>query len=199
MPSSELLEQVEKHIKNLLSAEILQGRPFHNFDHTFHVVQKCDELATHYNLSLEDREILLTAAWFHDIGYIRGNINHEEDGAKIASAFLNDRNLPSEFIDKVAALIHATKLPAKPGTLLEKMLCDADLHHLASEDYFHWSDRLYKEIQMQSATHIGKTTWIKENISFFKAHHYFTEYAIGLWDAQKQLNLQALISRCGQQ
>ncbi len=174
----------------------MQGRPFHNFNHTFHVVQKCDELAIYYSLSELDKEALLTAAWLHDTGYLHGSINHEEWSAKIASGFLNDLNVNPEFVMRVHALILATKLPANPTTLLQKILCDADLHHLASEDYLQWSNRLWQEIQIQSGISIGETAWIRENISFFKRHHYFTEYAIAFWESRKQINLQAMMERC---
>ncbi len=195
MRSSPVLSEVEKHVKNLLNADELKKRPFHNFNHTLHVVQKCDELATYYEVSTEDSEALLTAAWFHDTGYLYGNINHEEGSVKIASSFLNSINADLEFIKQVHALILATKLPAKPITLLQKILCDADLHHLASEDYLQWSNRLRKEGQLISGNSIDGVAWIMENISFFRGHHYFTEYAITFWENQKQMNLQEMIDR----
>ncbi len=192
MRSPKVLAAVEKYVKKLLNAEELQARPFHNFNHTFHVVQKCDELAAHYKVSVEDRKALLTAAWFHDTGYLYGNINHEEESTKIASNFLNGINATPEFIMQVHALILATKLPAKPANLLQEMLCDADLHHLASENYQQWSNRLRQEIQLLNGNSIDEPTWVGENISFFNEHHYFTEYAITFWKNQKQRNLQAM-------
>jgi len=197
MHASPVLSEVEKHVKNLLNTDELKKRSFHNFNHTRHVVQKCDELATYYEVSAGDSEALLTAAWFHDTGYVYGNINHEEGSVKIASSFLNSINADQEFIKQVHALIMATKLPSKPVTPLQKILCDADLHHLASEDYLQWSNRLCQEVELMTGNSIDATTWSRENISFFKGHRYFTEYAITLWEAQKQLNLQALIARDG--
>lgn len=189
MNPSFLLSEVEKHVRDLLS--IQEKRPFHNFNHTQHVVQKCDELATYYKVSEEDKEALLTAAWFHDTGYLYGRINHEDAGIKIASDFLNSVNANPEFINKVNELILVTKLPSKPVTLLQKIVCDADLHHLASSEYLDWSNRLRLEVQL-SGNFIDEHTWTKENISFFKGHYYFTEYAITFWESQKQRNLQAL-------
>lgn len=192
MHSSPVLSEVEKYVMNLLNAGELQKRPFHNFNHTLNVVQKCDELATYYKVSLADREALLTAAWFHDAGYLYGNSNHEEESTKIASDFLESINTNLEFIVQVNTLILATKLPATPTTLLQEILCDADLHHLASKDYLQWSNRLRQEVQQLSGNSIDEITWRKENISFFKAHRYFTDYAITFWENQKQLNLQAM-------
>jgi predicted metal-dependent HD superfamily phosphohydrolase len=192
MASSQLLIQVEKYIKDLLSIE-LQGRPYHNFNHTAQVAKKCDELASYYGLSELDREALLTAAWFHDTGYLHGGMNHEEESTKIALNFLNELNISVEFIMKVNTLILATKLPARPTTFLQEILCDADLYHLASADYSKWSDRLRQEIQIQRGSPIAEKAWIQENITFYKTHHYFTEYANTFWESQKQLNFQTLI------
>ena len=143
--------------------------------------------------SMRRLSILFTAAWFHDSGYVHGHINHEEESTKIASRFLNDLNVNPKFVIQIHALILATKLPATPANPLQEMLCDADMHHLGSKDYLKWSNQLYTEIQVQKGTPIDEVAWIKENISFFKTHHYFTEYAITYWENQKQLNLQALI------
>lgn len=193
MHSSPVLSEIEKYVTNLLNIKELQKRPFHNFNHTLHVVHKCDELATYYKVSIADREVLLTAAWFHDTGYLLGNMNHEEESTHIASEFLNRTNANPKFIERVHALILATKLPAKPNTLLQEILCDADLHHLASKDYLQWSNRLRQEVQLLTGNSIDEIAWLKENISFFKSHRYFTEYAIAFWENQKQLNLQDMI------
>ncbi len=198
MHASPVLSEVEKHVKNLLNTEELRKRPFHNFNHTLHVVQKCDELATYYKVSAEDKTSLLTAAWFHDTGYLFGNINHEDVSTKIASDLLNNINANTEYIMQVQALILATKLPAKPTNLLQEILCDADLHHLASEDYQQWSNRLRQEMELMTGNSIDATTWTRENISFFEGHRYFTGYAITFWEAQKQLNLQVLIAQAGE-
>lgn len=199
MFTTPLLTRVEKYVKALLTVKALHGRPFHNFNHTFHVVQKCDELATYYRLEKGDREALLTAAWFHDTGYLHGNINHEEYSAKFSSAFLKDLNAPPVFIARVNELILTTKLPAKPTTLLQEILCDADLHHLASKDHLGWSTRLCQEIEIQHGSPIDEMSWIKEDIIFYKTHHYFTEYAITFWESQKHRNLQTLIDLSSRQ
>ena len=46
-----------------------------------------------YKLSERDFFIVTTAAWFHDIGYLKGAEKHEEKGAKMATTFLKDAGI----------------------------------------------------------------------------------------------------------
>ena len=45
---------------------------------------------------VKDSENLLIAGWFHDVGYIKGCENHEENSAKIAAEFLENQILDNE-------------------------------------------------------------------------------------------------------
>lgn len=71
----------------------------------------------------------------------------------------------------------ATKLPSNPTNILEKIICDADLHHLSSENYFTRSELLKNEIERTKHVTIPVSTWNNENILFFLKHRYFTKQA----------------------
>ncbi|MDG1870831.1 MAG: hypothetical protein P8I78_02575, partial [Flavobacterium sp.] len=53
----------------------------------------------------------------------------------------------AEKLSAVLACINATKLHETPGTLLEKVLCDADFAHMASADYTKLSEQLRLEFE----------------------------------------------------
>ena len=55
---------------------------YHNFDHTLLVVEAVNEIALAENISESDKEILLIAAWFHDVGFVKNHKNHEEESKK---------------------------------------------------------------------------------------------------------------------
>lgn len=188
-----LLIEVEKYARSLLDEEVIRTRPFHNLKHTLHVVSICDKVASFYNLPPEERNALLTAAWFHDLGYHKGNAEHEQESRRMATAFLLAFGLPAEFCHTVEQIILATRLPSNPTSLLQEILCDADLHHLAAADYPVWSALLHREMQLLSGEPISRETWTAKNISFFKTHHYFTGYAKTHWENPKQMNLLALV------
>jgi predicted metal-dependent HD superfamily phosphohydrolase len=64
--------------------------PYHNLQHTRNVVSHSEEMANHYRLNATDRFIVTTAAWFHDIGHLYGEMRgHEERGARIMEQWMS--------------------------------------------------------------------------------------------------------------
>ncbi len=189
---SELLTQVETYVRDLLGSRLPATRTFHTLNHTVGVVRACWTLASHYEVPEPSVEVLLTAAWFHDTGYITGGANHEQESVKIAVRFLRDFNLPPEFYFKIEGLINATRITARPVGLLEEILCDADLSHLGSTEYETWSLLLKKEFELLSGKPMTLRAWNKQNIFFFKNHVYYTGYAREHWEPVKQRNLARL-------
>ncbi len=192
MSSSEFLIHIEKYVRDILSGEEIKKRAFHSINHTIEVVMKCEELASYYNVSPADSTALIAAAWFHDTGYLNGSANHEIESAKIALNFLKSFLLNSDYLKSIEDLILATTLPSKPVTLLEEIICDADLHHLGSIDYKKWSLLLRQELERFNGITFLNSEWARQNISFFETHHYFTPHAQKLWSKQKQQNLSQL-------
>lgn len=194
MPAPEILSHIEAYVRDLYKTQFSRWRYFHNIQHTVTVVEQCRLLSDHYALHESEVWTLIAAAWFHDTGYSRGNINHEEQSVQIAFEFLAGFEVEQEHLTKIEQLILATRLAAQPSTLTESILCDSDLYHLASPEYKEWSVLLKREVETQHGIVISEDTWNQENISFFKNHQYRTEYAILMWQQQKQENLSALLN-----
>ena len=106
------------------------------------MVSKVNEIIQSEELSSDEEEIVLLAAWFHDIGYAIDKDKHEENSTIIASNFLNKENYPAEKLTIVIACIHATKLLETPTTIVERVLRDADFAHLASSKHQKLADQL---------------------------------------------------------
>lgn len=75
---------------------------------------------------------------------------------------------------------------------IENIIRDADSSHLASEDYFTYSDNLRKEWESTLGKSFGKKKWNVENVRFFRFHKFNTEYAIQNWEPVKEKNLQKI-------
>jgi predicted metal-dependent HD superfamily phosphohydrolase len=191
----ELLRRVENFVTYFLQEKLPPTRFFHNIDHTKQVVVQSQFLASHYPIPDSDLHALALAAWFHDTGYYKGNIGHEEESVNIASAFLRDYELSPNFLANIKGLIMATKIPAKPRTLLQKILCDADMYHLGSPEYEMKSILLKEEFEAITGSTMSDIDWTRKNMSFFRVHHYFTDIARQLWDRQKQKNLFWLLDQ----
>jgi predicted metal-dependent HD superfamily phosphohydrolase len=195
VPRLELLRQAENFVTRFLAENLPPTRFFHNIDHTRQVVEQSLFLASHYSIPEVDLNALSIAAWFHDIGYCKGNIEHEEESVNIALVFLRGYDLTPKFRSDVQSLIMATKLPSKPATLIQKILCDADMCHLGAADYEIRSLLLKKELEATKCRTISDSDWVRQNIFFFRSHHYFTDVAKQLWKRQKQNNLFWLLDQ----
>lgn len=190
--SSKLETWAKRYVRYFLKNNISSERYFHNIEHTEFVVEKAIQIAKYYALDGNDRTAVTVAAWFHDIGYCLSPIDHESYSVDQALQFLNENKCPLEIKIMVEDLILSTRLPVSPSSLTQKIICDADMAHLGSPDYFIWSDRLKREVDHFSGNSISPYHWNVQNIRFFQAHQYFTDYANTNWTPQKEKNFQEL-------
>ena len=190
---SSLLVKIQLHIQSLFG-KCASTYCYHGMQHTEGVVNATKEIATHYNLSDEDYFIVVTAAYFHDLGYMNGgNQDHEVRSAQLAEDFLKAEEVSEEVIQKVKDCILSTKMPQSPSNLLESILCDADLFHLGSENFKEKSKLIHQEIENTHNKKIGKGMWRRMTILLMQEHKYHTDYAKEKLEKKKQENLETLI------
>ena len=93
------------------------------------------ELSAEAELPKAERQALMVAAWFHDVGYTEGEEGHEKRSAAQARAFLRD--FSSERVD--AALLERLILSTHPDHLpksrLEQWLHDAHYSYLGRKRF----------------------------------------------------------------
>ncbi|MFT6828008.1 MAG: putative metal-dependent HD superfamily phosphohydrolase [Roseivirga sp.] len=189
---SEILKKVAKYTEEILMTEIPSKFVYHDHYHTERVVDASQSIGKASGLSEDELEIVAIAAWFHDTGYRSGCNNHEKDSAKIAEEFLAKQEYTSEKIVKVVGCIMATQMPQKPKKLIEEVLCDADLHHLACSDYSKMSEKMRQEIEHIKGHKINAEDWNRMNLNFFKEHEYFTAYGKEYLQPIKKTNLKEI-------
>ncbi|MGO4292983.1 Pycsar system effector family protein [Chitinophaga sp. RAB17] len=166
---------------------------YHNLVHTQQVVQAAAQIAAHYRLQDDELLAVYVAAWFHDAGYLLGEGKlHEENGAKEALQFLQQQQVPENVQAMVQGAILATKMPQSPHTLVEQIVCDADLSHLGSKEFSDRNKLLRQELELTYEQEIPAVKWLTNNIAFLTAHHYWTDYAQTLFKQQKEDNLAKL-------
>lgn len=185
----EILDQVRAHVASLFHTNNNDRLIYHNLVHTEQVVKAVIKIGNHYQLSDEDFFIVSTAAWFHDLGYLSSQEDHEQNGADQAKEFLEKNNADPEVVQKVINCIMATKMPQHPGNLLEEIVCDADLYHLGSDSFKDRSKLMRKEVEAFYNKKIDKMQWWLKTIGFFEAHHYHTAYVQELLGEKKEANL----------
>src|SRR5688572_20254533 len=134
--NEELLQAARNYVTEIFTYQVKPELVFHSLNHTEEVVEACSFMSSHYHLNDEDKLVLMLAAWFHDTGYNSGEAaQHEQKSIEIAADFLGRRGVDEKLIARVTSSIESTKMPQSPVNLVEKILCDADLHHLATEDF----------------------------------------------------------------
>ncbi len=180
---------------NFLIARLEKGLPsyttYHNIEHTKNVINAAAYLAELENVTGEDRTLLLTAALFHDAGFLQNHKNHEKISCQVARKYLPQFNYSIEQIDSICTMIMATKLPQSPGNHLSRILCDADLFYLGNDEYTEYSHKLFLEFKKNGMV---KTyaNWLMKQIDFVSTHRFFTKSAIESQEQKKQETLKNL-------
>ena len=186
-------DYVNQYLKNNLPSKFI----YHNFSHTENVVERIKEISQSYDeLTEVDKEALLIAGWFHDIGYAVSSENHEAESQKIAEEFLKQNNYDAGNINKVLKYILATKVGETPESLPEKIIKDADCGHFASDDFEDVSELLRQEFKMVKKQNFNVNEWIDENLKVLtEKHQFYTDYARSHWQDKKQENILNLIHK----
>jgi len=190
----DLFTSIKQPILSRLKNELDPRLGYHNITHTLDVLEQAEVLAKQEKVTdKHDLLLLKTAAVFHDSGFLFVYKGHEEKGCEIASASLRDV-FSEEDIKKVCGMIMATKIPQSPNTLLEQIICDADLDYLGRNDFEPISQTLYKEFIIFKIIP-EDIIWDHVQIKFFESHHYFTGTSISKRNEKKLKHLNILKER----
>lgn len=168
---------------------------YHNYAHTAETVETCREIAENMNTTEAEKEILLLAAWFHDTGYLFTIEAHEEKSADTARRFLQDNSYPEHETEQVCRCILATKIPQQPASLIEEIICDADLSHLGKPGYREKSELLRFELEKNENRNFSDIEWLQLNIDFFSRNPFHTKYASLAFNEEREKNLVELHQR----
>lgn len=184
-------DDLEEYILNRLEKELPKHLYYHNVKHTMDVTIGVEIIGTAEGVSEEEMLLLKTAGLFHDMGQIVQSKGHEEISCKYAREILPRNNYTPEQIDGICEIIMATQLPPNPQTLLQRIICDADLDYLGRTDFIPVSDTLYKELNEQNFIN-NINDWNKLQIKFISNHQYFTEFARNNREVNKQNQIERL-------
>jgi class 3 adenylate cyclase len=180
-----ILDKLEKELPSYLF--------YHNVKHTVDVVTEVELIGWAEGCSDEEILLLKTAALFHDAGHTVAYDNHEYHGTVLAQEMLPKYNYTPSQIERICSIIMATKLPPKPGNLLEEIICDSDLDYLGRSDFIPVSNTLFEELKAQNK--MGSLNdWNKIQVKFISGHQYFTNTARSLREVNKQLQIDRIQS-----
>jgi predicted metal-dependent HD superfamily phosphohydrolase len=192
---TELVKKYRAIAEDILINNISPQLVYHSIDHTRAVVKAFLEIGQGSNLSEKELELGLMAAWFHDTGYTKTKTFHEQKSIEIFNEKVNEADFTPTDIATIQELIQGTRMPQAPSTMLGKVLCDADLHHLGTESFFELSDLLKKEVENDAERSIKKEMWNVDSYYFLRDHKFFTPYAKKTFGPKEAENLIELRSK----
>jgi len=199
MPHTPRLKIVDLYIRELFRDELPHGIKFHNADHTLHptkgVVAASNRIAISESISESDRELLITAAYFHDSGYVREYNKNEPIAAEMAGRILKSIGYKPNEIEKIQKMILSTDLDCEPKTHLEKILCDADLDNLGREDFFKLDAKLREGRRSRGLDVSDDLKWYRGTLKIIKNHQYYTQSQKKLREKGKQKNIKQLLNK----
>ncbi len=184
-------EELYIHIIERLSKNLSPIYTYHNVQHTIDVVNNAKFLAREEGLQEIDTTLLVTAALFHDTGFLISKNDHEENSIKLATEILPKYGYDSFAIEKIGSLIRETKNPQNPQSELGRLLCDADLLYLGTDSYEQEAQNLFLEFKKNNIVHTIRE-WEVKQIGFLQSHIFFTDTAKKIGEAKKQEHLEKL-------
>jgi adenylate cyclase len=182
---------IQEMILDRLENELPGYLYYHNVKHTVDVVTEVELIGWAEGLDDEGILLLKTAALFHDAGHTISYDEHEYHGTELVKKILPDYGYSKEQIEKICAIIMATKLPPQPKDIYQEIICDADLDYLGRSDMIPVSNTLFKELHEQNK--IGTLNeWNKMQVKFISGHSYFTKTARSLREVNKQKQIERI-------
>ncbi|MBS4042773.1 MAG: HD domain-containing protein [Chitinophagaceae bacterium] len=174
-------------LKNELSPKLI----YHSYFHTLDVMNAAMQIAEAENIAQDEISLLRIAIAYHDSGFIELYNGHESKGCDYAREDLPKLGFSQYQIDLICGMIMATKLSNKANNKLEEIISDADLDYLGRFDYPHISEKLFKELQLNSLID-SLESWKVMQQEFMTKHNYLTTYSKENREAIKYKNLEAI-------
>jgi len=168
--------KLRKEIIEILNTKLSKNLHYHGAHHSLTGLDVCEQYLKYENIQGHQAKLLRIGFLLHDIGFIVSYENHELESSKIAERLMTKYNFSEKDIKIVKNLIMATKVPQKPKTKLEKIICDVDLDYLGGDNFNEISNQLFEELKIYSNTEILKD-WNKNQLNFLKTHKYHTNFA----------------------
>jgi len=162
---------------NILKTKLSRKLYYHGIHHTLKALQVAETYLKSLGIKGEDAKLVRIGILLHDIGFTVSTKDHEAHSVVMARQLMTANGFSKTHIDIVKGLILATKIPQKPKTVLEKIICDVDLDYLGGPDFYKISRLLFKELKAHNQIDT-EAQWHSIQIAFLENHNYHTAYAL---------------------
>ncbi len=188
--NKDLLQDIKDYVNYLmLPLDVLY---YHHYEHALSVMERAIYLGKKEKISEKEMELLTIAALFHDTGFVIQYDDNEKIWAKIAQNYLRTVLYPEEDIHIIQNLIIATEPSRKPKNFLEKIIKDADMDNLWTNDFFEAWERLKQERETIKNIKIKDPDWHHASLDIIQWHQFYTPTQIRERNAELQKNTEKL-------
>lgn len=187
-------EAIRKSVVSRLERNLPKDLYYHGLHHTFNVLRSAEFIAKEEKISDEELHLLRVAVLYHDAGFLKTYKNHEEAGCEMARQDLPQYGVSHQDIQTICGMIMATKIPQNPRTQLEKIIADADLEYLGTDDFDKIGDTLFEEVKIYLKVE-SRRQWDVIQVNFLKNHHYYTQFCRLNREPEKQKHLKEVEQR----
>ncbi|WP_066758314.1 adenylate/guanylate cyclase domain-containing protein [Crocinitomix algicola] len=185
-------EGLRTYILTKLKAELDPKLLYHSWEHTERVEAAVIKYGELENLSSHELFLVRTAALFHDSGFIFRYEDNEKLGVDLFRHVAPRFGYSEADMNEIETIIYATQHGAKPKTLLEKIMCDADLDYLGRIDYHVTAKNLFDELALYGTPLTEKERISQQIIYLEQTHVYYTNSANNVRNPGKQRRLKEL-------
>lgn len=185
-------EGARAYILQKLENELASNLFYHSYDHTVDVMRAAREIAENEKLSETDIELVVTAAAYHDAGFLEQYNDNEELACTMVRQSLPGFDYSEESVEKICQAIMATRHDIEPRSKFEEVLCDADSDYLGRKDYKRIASNLYRELTEHGVA-LNEREWILKQVNhLWLKHQYFTDYAKKNRNSMKSRHIERL-------
>lgn len=186
-----IFNQLKREVLGELGINLPTYLKYHSVEHTERVLMDAILIANEEAVSPIEVMKIKIAALLHDTGFMFTYQNHEEASCVYAKEKLRKYPISPEDISHICEIIMATKIPQSPKDLCGKILADADLAYLGTEDFSTISALLFAELKYFNPL-LDLQAWNEIQIKFLNQHQYFTQYCLTNKTRIKEAHLQEL-------
>ena len=169
----------KKYIIDRLEAELKPNLFYHGMHHTMDVYEVSIKIAELENLNQEEKIMINTAALYHDAGFVYQYEHNEVLAVKMIKEVLPKFGYTNDQIKVIGDIILTTRIKARPITLLQKIMSDADYDYLGRNDVGEIAETLYKELN-EYGFPFSREEWNEMQIKFLHKHEYHTSSSLEL-------------------
>jgi hypothetical protein len=166
--------------------------PYHNYRHTFEIVQKINDLANASEASATETEVAVLAAWFIDVGYVMEYSKQAQASLDFARQALKSYDYNDVLIELVCETLRSYHSGESPNTVPSKILKDA-ANAVDFGKSFKKNSALRKlEIERLTKQSIEDGAWTDKISRELESTRFYSDYAKIQYTPYLMENLQWL-------